>query len=99
MQEWAVSFYKSQAWKKCRAAYAKKANHLCENCLQYGIYRPGDIVHHVIALTPENIEIPEISLSFANLQLLCRDCHAEIHGGKSGRRYKFDTDGEVLTAR
>ena len=98
-QEFASRFYKSQAWKKCREEYARQHKYLCENCLEHGLYRPGEIVHHVIPLTPENIEIPEITLSFSNLRLVCRDCHAAEHDTKKKfRRFVVDSCGNV-TAR
>ena len=30
-------------------------------------------------LTPDNINDPAVSLSWSNLRLLCRDCHAKRH--------------------
>ena len=112
-KEFARRFYSSKTWQDCRDAYAKKAHHLCENCLRKGIYKPGVIVHHIEELTPFNIEKPEVALNFDNLELLCRDCHAEIHDAK-GRwdavnaarrarrdeknRYKVGPNGEI-TAR
>ena len=81
----ARKFYSSKAWQDCRNAYAAKRHHLCENCLRKGIYKAGEIVHHVIELDPVNINNPEIALSFDNLELLCRECHAEIHDLKGGR--------------
>lgn len=79
-KQFSKKFYSSKAWQKCRDAYAKKAGHLCENCLRKGIYTPGVIVHHVEELTPQNIQNPEIATSFDNLELLCRKCHEEEHG-------------------
>lgn len=84
-KEFARKFYSSKAWQSCRNEYVKKARGLCENCLRRGIYRPGEIVHHKIELDPININIPEIALNFDNLELLCRDCHAEVHDLKGGR--------------
>jgi len=55
---------------------------------------PGEIVHHKIHLTPENIHDPKIALNFDNLQLLCRDCHGKIHA-KHQKRYKVDALGRV----
>ena len=102
-KEFAKRFYSSKTWQDCRNEYAKKAHHLCENCLRKGIYKPGVIVHHVEELTPFNIENPEISLNFDNLELLCRDCHAEIHGTKgrwnainAARRAKRDADNRYI---
>ena len=94
MREFAKAFYKSAAWKQCRTAYAKAAGGLCERCLSKGLYAPGEIVHHKTALTPDNIGNPAIALSWDNLELVCRNCHAELHGVV--RRYQVDGMGRVL---
>lgn len=60
-----------------------------------GIIRTGEIVHHKIELTPENIHNPDITLNFDNLQLLCRDCHAAVH--KPEKRFKVDELGRVIS--
>lgn len=107
----AKKFYSSKAWQDCRNTYAERVGGLCENCLKRGIYKPGVIVHHVIEITPENIERPEIVLNYDNLELLCRECHAEVHGltggawgavndlrkkkKLAGLRYKVDKNGAV----
>lgn len=104
-------FYSSKAWQDCRNEYARRRHYLCENCLRQGIYKPGEIVHHVIELDPVNIENPEIALNFNNLCLLCRDCHAKAHEHSGGRwsevnarrraardadnRYSLDEQGRV----
>ena len=93
----ARKFYSSKAWQDCRNEYAKRQHYLCENCMRKGIYKPGEIVHHMIELDPVNIENPEIALSFDNLILLCRDCHAEEHKAHNkGRRYMFGDDGKII---
>lgn len=109
----ARKFYSSKRWQDCRNEYAKSVHHLCENCLKQGIYRPGEIVHHKIELDPITIEKPEIALSFDNLELLCRDCHAarhELSGGRwaevnkkrkakkdAANRYRINSDGTVIS--
>lgn len=95
MREFAKSFYKSKAWQDCRAAYISYRSGLCERCLSRGLYRPGDTVHHKVHLTPDNINDPSVTLSFDNLMLLCRDCHAEIHSGRPTPRYKIDPLGRI----
>ena len=95
MKDYAKTFYKSQAWKDTRNAYAKSKGYLCEVCLAKGIYRSGEIVHHKIHLSPENIADPSVSLNWDNLQLVCRDCHAQLHDNKQ-RRYKLDELGRVI---
>lgn len=94
-QSWAQDFYASRAWANCRAAYKKKAGGLCERCLKKGLIVPGVIVHHRQHLTAENISNPEISLSFDNLELLCRDCHAEEHEHNQ-KRFFFTEDGTMI---
>lgn len=96
-KEFAKSFYKSKAWQDTRLAYCKKRKWLCEKCLSKGIIKYANTVHHTVTLTPENINDPEITLSFDKLELLCRDCHAEEHKKKIARRYEINSDGKVLT--
>ena len=90
MKEFARGFYKGRAWQQCRDGYAASVGGLCEDCLAKGLYRPGEIVHHMIELTPDNINDPAVSL-----RLLCRDCHAKRHGAR--RRYRVDPAGRVTS--
>lgn len=88
-----IRFYNSEAWRKCRNGYRQSKRYLCERCLAKGIYKPGEIVHHKEPLTPATIHDPTKSLSWDNLELLCRDCHADAH--KPGKRYKVDDLGRI----
>ena len=98
-REFAKRFYSSKAWQDCREEYAKSKRYLCEDCLLKGIYKPGEIVHHMNEITPVNIYDPEVTLNHKNLRLLCRDCHAEQHKSYSkGRRYCLDEYGRVIIA-
>ena len=97
MKEFAQSLYSSKAWQKTRDAYKHKVGGLCEICWKKGIIKPGEIVHHKVHLTPENINDPNITLSFDNLELVCRECHSEIHElNQRKRRYKLDELGRVV---
>ena len=93
VKEFAKGFYKSKAWQRARDGYAASVGGLCEDCLARGIYKAGDIVHHKQELTPDNIHDPSVTLSWGNLKLVCRDCHAKEHG--SMKRYKVDEFGRV----
>lgn len=93
MKEYASEFYKGKAWQKCRQAYIQSVHGLCEDCLARGRYVPGEIVHHIEHITPSNITNPEITLSFDNLRLVCRDCHAQEHKKQKHRRYTIDEFG------
>ena len=96
-QQFAKQFYSSKAWQDCRNNYAAMRGHLCENCMRRGIYKPGEIVHHRIEIGPVTINNPEVALNWNNLELLCRECHAEAHDGrKKDRRYTIDADGKIF---
>ena len=97
MKEWARTFYLSQAWKNCRAAYIKQAGGLCERCLAKGLIVPGEIVHHRVHLTPANVTNPDVTLNPQHLELVCRNCHSEIHG-RIEKRYRFDEFGRCIIA-
>jgi 5-methylcytosine-specific restriction endonuclease McrA len=97
MREFAKHFYKSKAWRECRAAYIIKVHGLCERCSA-----GGKIVHHKIYLNESNIDDPYVTLSHDNLELLCHDCHNREHfAGKvaiaSG--LSFDEDGNIISSR
>jgi len=94
MKEYAEQFYKSLTWQRCREQKYKQARGLCERCLAKGIYKPGEIVHHKTHITPENISDPDVTLNLDNLQLLCRDCHADVHKGYE-KRYTIDELGRI----
>jgi 5-methylcytosine-specific restriction endonuclease McrA len=94
MKEWAKSFYKGAAWRKCRQAYFVYQHGLCERC-----GGAGKIVHHKNYLTPDNIHDPAVSLSFNNLELLCQQCHnREHHERYSPVVYglSFDVNGNLV---
>jgi len=91
-----AQFYGTTAWQETRKAYTKSVGGLCERCLSKGIYKAGEIVHHKKHITPMNMTDPSITLSWDNLMLLCRDCHADVHKGRE-RRYDIDELGRVIT--
>ena len=103
-REFSKAFYHSKEWKRTREAYFRSVRGLCERCARKGRLSTGEIVHHKVHLTPENISDPSVSLSFDNLELLCRDCHAaehpEIYGGaKPEPRVGFDENGDLVELR
>ena len=96
------AFYRSHKWQDTRNAYFKKARGLCEICLAKGLIKQGEIVHHKVEMNSETIQNEALAYGFDNLQLVCRDCHANIHDMKKkyagrSKRYKVNEFGEVLT--
>ena len=101
-REFARSFYHSSAWKNTRDAYIR-AHSLCERCLQRNEVTPGAIVHHIQHLSPDNINDSSITLSWENLETVCRDCHAKEHPEIYGKeeldepaRVGFDENGNLV---
>ena len=103
-RDFAESFYHSSAWKKCRKAYIQYRQAvdggICERCGK----QLGKIIHHKIHLTPDNIDDPDISLSFDNLIYVCHECHNIIHGyapelPERMVRYEFAPDGTPIPLR
>ena len=95
MKPWAKSFYKSQAWKHTREVIMTRDHRLCVDCLAHGYITPADEVHHIVELTPENINDTSITLNEDNLISLCRECHRKRHD-KRPRRYSVDKFGRVV---
>ena len=79
-------FYNSSAWIKTSRAFKNSKFGICEKC-----GNPGEEVHHIIALTPDNINDPNVTLNWDNLMLLCRSCHELIEESiiQNGVRPKF----------
>ncbi len=93
MKEYARSFYKSKAWMKTQAAYMSSKNYICERC--GGMAK---IVHHKTYITPQNINDPNITLSWSNLEALCQDCHNKEHSsaGVCAEGLSFNSKGELI---
>ena len=91
-------FYNSKEWLKVRAGYIESVNGLCERCLKKSRYVPGYIVHHKEYVKPENINDPNITLNWDNLEYLCTTCHQYEHFGKHIIREDvvFDDDGNLI---
>ena len=97
MKEYARGFYNTKVWQQTRNEYVKFRGGLCERCLALGIIQAGEIVHHKVYLTAQNIENPNVALNFDNLELLCRQCHSDEHGHNERKRYTIGADGSVIT--
>ena len=94
-REFAKSFYKSKAWKKCREYIYNKYHGLCVEC-----GKPGEEVHHIIWLSADNMNDTSITLGEDNLILLCRDCHMNKHRKKEVTKsgLVFNENGELIKA-
>ena len=83
-------FYRSAAWLLAREQKIAACNGRCEKCGAI-----GEEVHHIIHLTPENVNDPAVSLNQQNLILLCKDCHNKEHERFKKAEAQFDSDGNL----
>ena len=96
-QPWAEWFYLSKAWIDCRLAFMRSKFFICERC-----GGAATIVHHKVYLTPKNINDPEITLNWSNLESLCQDCHNREHMSKYSPTQEglmFDENGDLIPCR
>lgn len=94
-REFSKSFYNSTAWKKVRNAYVQMRFGLCERCGA----PDSKQVHHKVYLDEHNINNPDITLNFNNLELLCDICHQKEHNEKYSPTLwglEFDDNGELV---
>ena len=93
MKAFAKDFYASKSWRDTREYIFRRDAGLCVRC-----GKPGEIVHHKIYLTPQNIDNPYIALHEENLETLCRECHAIEHEGElpTARELVFDSEGNLV---
>jgi len=96
-RDFAKKFYESESWKQCREYILVKYNKICQKCKEH----PAEIVHHIIWLTPSNINDPNITLGEDNLMPVCRECHAKIHEGVSATvdDVCFDENGDLVSIK
>lgn len=72
--EIAKKFYKSSAWRRTRNAYFNSMFGLCERCGEGAV-----IVHHKVYIDIDNINNPDVTLDWSNLEAVCMDCHNKEH--------------------
>jgi len=95
-KDWAYAFYHSTSWDQCRAGFMQSRYWLCERCGS-----PALIAHHKTHLTPGNINDPNVTLNWDNLEAVCQDCHNKEHfetvtATRSG--FAFDVNGDLIQA-
>lgn len=89
----AERLYNSSAWRKVRDAAIVRDHGMCQ---YQGCCRPAEEVHHIIELTPSNVDDPKIALNLDNLMCVCRDCHFRIHREKILERYRRKARKRIL---
>lgn len=94
-REFAKKFYNSKRWQACREAFRSSKFGICEYCNAPN----ATDVHHKEELSELNINNPEITLSFKNLELLCKPCHSRETNAKYStipKGYSYSVDGDLV---
>ena len=76
----AGSFYSSSAWLKLRN-YKRLLNPICESCAKLDLIIPFNTIDHIIPISEGGA-----ALDLANLQTLCKQCHAIKTGKETSKR-------------
>ena len=91
-------FYKSQAWRRVRAAYIAERmaidGGICEVCH----VEPGLIVHHKVWLDDVNCNDPSISLNPRLFAYECQTCHNQERDPRKATpgRCTYGENGEII---
>jgi 5-methylcytosine-specific restriction enzyme A len=93
---WAQAFYKSSQWRAVRRIVLNRDHFTCRDC-----DGRASEVHHIVELTPENINDPTIALNLDNLESLCWSCHDKRTKGCGDVAVglRFDDSGQLVPAR
>jgi len=67
-------FYHSKEWRQTRAYVFGLSHGLCDQCRQWGVITPGNVIHHKVPLKRDY----ELRLDLKNLICLCNSCHNKI---------------------
>ena len=94
-KKFSKKLYNSKEWRDVRNCVLNRDFFICQICGEINC----NIVHHIVELTPMNINDATITLNADNLITVCNQCHDEIHGRnyrKEQERYAFDADGNII---
>lgn len=93
---WARGLYNSKRWRSARAEVLRRDRYTCQHC-----HGRAEEVHHLVELTPTNIQDDAIAFGLDNLQALCWRCHRDVthKRGDLVDGFEFDEQGQVVPRR
>jgi len=92
-REWARPIYNSARWQAARREALRRDQYTCQAC-----GGRAEEVHHIIELTPDNINDDAVVYGLDNLQSLCFRCHQiETRGStETVDGFVFDEHGQLV---
>lgn len=88
-------FYKTEKWRRLRAAVLARDKYQCQLSRRYGKNRPAEMVHHIFP----RLEFPEYAYCAWNLISLSLEKHDTLHDRTSGALTAAGIDLLRRTAR
>ena len=77
---WAISFYNSKAWQDLRWARILQENFRCQDCGEDYTLNPAELIgHHMVTLTPGNIQDKNVAMNPRLIKIVCKKCHDKEH--------------------
>ena len=81
--------YNDSRWRPLREQVMVRDGGLCQECLKQGRLTPANQVHHKVS--PFQVGLSQADFeyyawSLENLEAICADCHAAIHGKEGQTR-------------
>ena len=79
-EAWAAKLYNSKSWRDLREHLIAESQYRCSRCGVSHVLDPYHLIgHHRQELTPSNVNDPLIALNPANIEIICKRCHDQIH--------------------
>ena len=99
-QDFSWHVYHTSEWQRVRKEAWIRDHGLCQECIKRGRVTAAEIVHHITELTPANVSDPSVAYGIDNLECVCRECHARLHGyvkpcTRDG--FAFDAQGNLIS--
>lgn len=79
------TWMQKKEYKQFRKKVFSSRPHICERC---GVTDQRLELHHIVRIADN----PDLALVDSNAQLLCHECHMEIHGKRGAAREKYRQD-------
>lgn len=80
------TFYASDAWRAFRLTVIAERGTRCEHCRERVAKAQELTLHHIIELTPENVNDAMIALNPDNVLVVHHGCHNQIHKRNAAKR-------------
>lgn len=92
-------FYCSKPWRDLSYTLKIKANGKCNRCNQSLLDFSKLIGHHKIELTEQNVDDPNVSLNYDNIEVICNLCHNKEHRRFGNKQNVYIIYGSPLSGK